>query len=264
MKFTVQHPQIGNRARMPKRSVGLGRPHAALLTAMLVVIPSLAMTAGGCAQGPRMDAPFTLSDPTQRHPIKVGEGQAILELSAPRGARGLTGTQWNRLYNYLAKYNETGTSGIVVRTPSGSGNQAEAKRVYSDVRHAMRRSGISPRDVKVRSYHASHVGSAPVRLSFMELRAQGPDCGDWSENLARNPANLPSPNMGCATQRNLAAMIADPNDLLQPRGEAPRPGERRDTVWGKYVKGEPTGAKWAPNNKQLPERALTSESAAGD
>ena len=49
---------------------------------------------------------------------------------------------------------------------------------------------------------------------------------------------MPWPNMGCATQRNLAAAVADPSDLVEPRGETPRPGERRDVVWGKYVKGE--------------------------
>ena len=234
-----------------------------LLAALIVVGPALAISTSGCAQGPRMEAPFTLSDPTERHPIQVGQGESMFDIPVSRSARGLTGAQWNQLYGYLAGYQERGTSGLVVRTPSGSANQAAAKRVYADIRHAMRQAGVSPRDVRVQPYYARHDPSAPVRLSYMEYRAKGPDFPDWSENLARDPANLPSPNMGCATQRNLAAMIADPQDLLSPRPEAPRPGERRDTVWKKYVKGEPTGAKWAPQNKPLPERALTSESTVG-
>jgi pilus assembly protein CpaD len=60
--------------------------------------------------------------------------------------------------------------------------------------------------------------------------------------------------MGCATQRNLAAMVADPEDLLHPRAETPRPSERRDVVWGKYVKGEPTLSKRDPS-----EHANTSD-----
>lgn len=239
------------------------RPKRVLLAVLIAVCPALAVTTTGCAQGPRMQAPFTLSDPSERHPIQVGEGEALLDLSVPRGARGLNGAQWNQLYGYLSGFQERGTSGLVVRTPSGSANQAAAKRVYDDVRHAMRRAGISPRDVRVKPYYAQNDPSAPVRLSYMEYRAKGPDCPDWSENLARDPANLPSPNMGCATQKNLAAMIADPQDLLGPRPEAARPSERRDTVWKKYVKGEPTGAKWAPQDKPLPERVVTSESSAG-
>ena len=243
---------------------GFARPKLALFAALMVAGPTLTLSVAGCAQGPRMQAPFTLADPSARHPIQVGEGEAMLDIAAPRGSRGLSGTQWNRLYGYLSNYHERGTGGLVIRTPSGSSNQAAAKRAYNDVRHAMRRSGISPRNVRVEPYYANGDPSAPVRLSYMEFRAQGPDCPDWSENVSRNPANLPMPNMGCATQKNLAAMIADPQDLLSPRPEAPRPGERRDTVWGKYVRGEPTGAKWAPQDKPLPERALTSDSAAGN
>ena len=47
-------------------------------------------------------------------------------------------------------------------------------------------------------------------------------------------------------------MIANPADLLGPRSETPRSGERRDQVWGKYVQGEPTGAR-----KSVDERVNT-------
>jgi pilus assembly protein CpaD len=42
-------------------------------------------------------------------------------------------------------------------------------------------------------------------------------------------------------------MVANPEDLIRPRGETPRPGERRDVVWGKYIAGEPTISKRAPS-----------------
>jgi hypothetical protein len=48
-------------------------------------------------------------------------------------------------------------------------------------------------------------------------------------------------------------------DLIHPRGETPRPGERRDTVWGKYIAGNSTGSKWTPGGQPLPERAVASE-----
>ena len=55
--------------------------------------------------------------------------------------------------------------------------------------------------------------------------------------------------MGCANQHNLAAMIANPADLLGPRSETDRSGERRDTVWDKYTKGESTGAQKSEEEK---------------
>lgn len=218
------------------------RPAIALLAVFVMAVP-----AGGCWQGPRMQAPFTLSNPTERHPIKVSQGEALLDLSVASGSRGLSSGQWNQLYNYLAGYQERGTGGLVIKTPTGSANEKAVKRAYDDVRQAMRRAGISPRAVRLEPYFAKWDPAAPLRLSYLEYVAQGPDCPDWSENLARDPQNLPSPNMGCATQKNLAAMIADPQDLLSPRFETPRPGERRDTVWRKYVAGEPTLSKRDPS-----------------
>jgi pilus assembly protein CpaD len=47
-------------------------------------------------------------------------------------------------------------------------------------------------------------------------------------------------NYGCATQRALAAEVADPSDLVQPRSETPTYTMRRATVLQKYTNGEST------------------------
>jgi len=55
--------------------------------------------------------------------------------------------------------------------------------------------------------------------------------------------NQPVWNHGCSTQRNLAAMVDNPADLVQPRGEAPAYGPRRSVAIDKYRKGEnPSGS----------------------
>ena len=247
MAPSVQGPQARARARAI-------RPALTLVAAFMLAVP-----AGGCWQSPRMQAPFTLSNPSERHPIKVSQGEALLDLSVSSRSRGLSNAQWDQLYRYLVGYQERGNGGLVVKTPSGSANQAAAKRAYDDVRQAMRRAGISARQVRVESYYAKYDPAAPIRLSYLELIAQGPDCPDWSENLARDPQNLPWPNMGCATQKNLAAMVADPQDFLSPHPEMPRPSERRDVVWGKYVKGDMTGSKWAADGRPLSEHANSTD-----
>jgi pilus assembly protein CpaD len=50
--------------------------------------------------------------------------------------------------------------------------------------------------------------------------------------------NQPDWNLGCASQRNLAAMVANPSDLVQPRGETPAYAMRRTTVIEKYREGQ--------------------------
>ena len=86
-------------------------------------------------------------------------------------------------------------------------------------------------------------GSNDVRINYIRYEAQAPSCGDWSTNLAETSANLTSPNFGCATQKNLAAMVADPRDLVSPRPLDPDDAQRRLTVLDKYRKGETTVAE---------------------
>ena len=53
------------------------------------------------------------------------------------------------------------------------------------------------------------------------------------------------PEFGCSTQANLAAMVANPNDLITPRVMTPSSAPRRATSIGKYESGaDPSGA-WA-------------------
>jgi pilus assembly protein CpaD len=61
--------------------------------------------------------------------------------------------------------------------------------------------------------------------------------------MAEDYRNLPYPNFGCAQQRNLAAQIANPADLLGPRTTETADAERRAVVFDKYRQGRVTGAE---------------------
>jgi pilus assembly protein CpaD len=88
---------------------------------------------------------------------------------------------------------------------------------------------------------------ATVRLSYPRMQAEAGPCGVWPEDVG--PA-LGSPymenrshwNHGCASQRNLAAMVSNPADLVQPRAETPPYTGRRSTVLEKYRKGDGTAS----------------------
>ena len=68
-------------------------------------------------------------------------------------------------------------------------------------------------------------------------------CGLWPADLGPsidNPSyneNKPYYNFGCATQRNLASMVANPADLEQPRPESPTYTARRTQSYDKYPQG---------------------------
>ncbi len=226
------------------------RPVLTLLAVVLV-----GTTAGGCWKSPRYKAPFTLSNASERHPIAVKHGEVALDLAVYPGSAGLNASQKGQVYGFLRDYKSQSSDRLLIRAPSGGANETAAMRAYDDVRKELRSAGVRSAAVTLEPYFANGDPSAPLRLSYLQFVAEPPDCPDWSENLARDPQNMPWPNRGCATQRNLAAMVANPEDLLHPRGETPRSGERRDVVWGKYVKGQSTGSEWTPEGRPLPERA---------
>jgi len=88
----------------------------------------------------------------------------------------------------------------------------------------MAANGVPPRAITVRNYHpASERQFAAIRLIYPKIAAVAGPCGTWPEDLGpsiKNKGyfeNKPYWNLGCANQRNLAAMVDNPTDLVQPR-----------------------------------------------
>lgn len=54
-----------------------------------------------------------------------------------------------------------------------------------------------------------------ARVVITRSTASVPGCPDWSAKSDMNYNNATSPGYGCATNSNLAAMVADPQDLLE-------------------------------------------------
>ena len=59
------------------------------------------------------------------------------------------------------------------------------------------------------------VAPGTVRIVVTRSKASVPGCPDWSATSDANPGNGTSTNYGCATNANMAAMIADPEHLLK-------------------------------------------------
>ncbi len=87
-------------------------------------------------------------------------------------------------------------------------------------------------------------------------------CGQWPDDvgasgIATTSENTSHWNHGCATQSNLAAMVANPNDLLTPRNETPSNGLRRQNAVAAYQ------LKLPPNTAHEPIQSLSSVSKTG-
>jgi pilus assembly protein CpaD len=62
------------------------------------------------------------------------------------------------------------------------------------------------------------VGPGGARVIVSRLKAAVPTCPNWKGSGEPNFSNKSSSNYGCATNSNIAAMIADPEDLVRGRG----------------------------------------------
>ncbi|MEP5937130.1 MAG: CpaD family pilus assembly lipoprotein [Erythrobacter sp.] len=54
-----------------------------------------------------------------------------------------------------------------------------------------------------------------ARVVLTRSTASVPGCPDWSESSDMNYNNATSPGYGCATNSNIAAMVANPEDLIE-------------------------------------------------
>ncbi len=230
-------------ARLAKRAI-----KASLLVAV-------AASLGACKtledEGGGHLAGWTIIDTHQRHPIMVSQQPSRMSVRVSRESTGLAPQQRAQLVDFFGRYRSEGASGgrLVVAVPSGAPNEVAAMQGLAEIRALARGSGFPDSALVVEPYHDERDHAPPIRVSFMRYTAEGPQCGNWSTNISRSGDNLPYPNFGCAQQRNLAAMIANPADLLGPRAMDDRPAERRDTIWEKYRKGEQTGAQKGEDEK---------------
>lgn len=186
---------------------------------------SLAVTAvTGCGQSSRVSDEFhpRLTDPARRHPITMLAETATLDLSGVALDKGAEARAFVETTRFVRNYRYEGRGPLSISVPRGGGGSVS--RRVQNVRLVAYRNGVAPERIRVVSRPGNH---GMVTLSYDRIAAVGPTCGDWSEDVTRNKQNLPYPNFGCSTQRNIAAMTANPLDLMVPASETPRGSETR-------------------------------------
>jgi pilus assembly protein CpaD len=140
--------------------------------------------------------------------------------------------------NFARGYVRSGHGSLVLSAPSGGANADAASRISHAVRIHLANAGVPFAAIAGSTYDAGEAADAPILLSFTRFDAQAPDCAPlWRQDLSDVSENKPWASYGCALQANLAAMIADPADLLGPREEDPRDAARRANTLEAYRKG---------------------------
>lgn len=137
---------------------------------------------------------------------------------------------------------QNGASGVTMMVPNGSVNEVAAHRTARELVAALGRAGIASHAVTRRTYEAlGPDDAAPIRLTYPRIVARVPhECGRWPDQATSDWGNRDYWNFGCATQANIAAMTANPTDLVAPRTLGVGDGTRQAVVMQAYRAGKPT------------------------
>ncbi len=138
-------------------------------------------------------------------------------------------------------YLNRGKGAMTMTVPAGSENAEIANETATAVRALLRHSGVPDLALTANVVDATGQTNPGITLGFASTKAKGPECGAY-EDLRKSFYNATTPNFGCATAGNLAAMIADPQDLREPQKMDPASGARGAAAVGTYMAGETAAA----------------------
>ena len=195
-------------------------------------------------------------DYRQRHPIAIQEGERSVVIFVGHARGGLSASQRTDVIGLAQTWVREGTGAIVAEVPVDTPNARAAAASFREVQALLAAGGVPPRGITLHHYHPDDPRTfATIRLSYPRIAAVAGPCGLWPENLGpsiTNPSfseNKPYYNFGCATQRNMAAMIDNPADLVQPRSETPPYTMRRSEAFERYRKGTTTTTSYPEADK---------------
>jgi pilus assembly protein CpaD len=196
------------------------------------------------------------NDYRQRHPIAIEEANRSIVIFVGQARGGLSAAQRADVVGLGQVWLREGTGVITADVPVGTPNARAAADSFREIQATLAASGVPPRGIVARSYRPEDPRTMPtIRLTYPKIAAVAGPCGLWPEDIGpsiKNKTwfeNKPYYNFGCTYQRNMAAMVDNPSDLVQPRPETPAYTTRRTTSFEKYRKGTSTATAYPESDK---------------
>jgi pilus assembly protein CpaD len=215
---------------------------------MAGALMGLAVVLGACTHtGDEVTTASIPEDYRLRHPIAVQEANQSVVIFIGRARGGLSPEQRADVMGLAQTWQHEATGAITADLPVDTPNAAAAADALREVQSLLAAAGVPPRGIIVHRYHPNDPRQmAALRLNYPRISATAGPCGLWPEDLGPSihdktyAENTSWYNLGCSYQRNMAAMVDNPADLVQPRRETPAYTARRTEAFEKYRKGNTT------------------------
>jgi pilus assembly protein CpaD len=217
----------------------------------------LAVVLGACTHtGDEVTTASIPDDYRQRHPIVIQEANRSVVIFVGHARGGLSADQRTDVMGLAQTWLHEATGPIIADVPVDTSNAAAAADAFREVRALLTAAGVPPRGITIHRYHPDDPRQmATIRLNYPKISAVAGPCGLWPEDLGpsiKNKSyfeNKPYYNFGCAYQRNMAAMVDNPSDLVQPQSETPAYTTRRTEAFEKYRKGSTTTTSYPESDR---------------
>ncbi|MEO9968737.1 MAG: CpaD family pilus assembly protein [Hyphomonadaceae bacterium] len=209
------------------------------ISAMLMVSAGLA----ACTSvAPAVPVEYVDTPLLERFDLDVVERTETLELVLDPANNRLTDVQRNQVTNFVRVFNDVGQGQLSMILPEGTSNPQSAIGAIAEAREIAWENGVNYNEIKG---HASPFEFQPVvTLSFTRFEAVKPQCESFGTiDISNTKSNGDLSNLGCSVRTNIAAMIADPADLLGNRQLDPGDSERRYITFEAYRQGEATASE---------------------
>jgi len=208
------------------------RPRALRIAPGVAIALSLGLVLGGCAGMPTNRTLYSVKQPVVE--------RTNFTLDVNTDASGLPISEQQRLNGWFEAMDLGYGDRISIENPTAN------PAVTNAVNDLAGRYGLMVSETAPATEGMMQPGQARVVISRSEARVPG--CPDWSAPADANYTNATSPNFGCATNSNIAAMVADPQDLLEgKKGDSETVISTSNKAIGALRDAEPTGARGLMN-----------------
>jgi pilus assembly protein CpaD len=191
---------------------------------------TLAVMLAGCSTTVYRES---FGDITTRNKITVAETVERLEMYVGPNGLNLSARDQDAVDNFIIQYSRTAEGPLYVNIPGAAAQGAGVRQAQSVITSRLQSLGLPPQALQVGQYASRDGAPAPIVLSYRRLTTEPIECQQGS-SLTHTSNNQPYGGFGCAQTANLAAMIADPRQLLSPYDLANGPADRRTLVLDGY------------------------------
>ena len=160
---------------------------------------SIGLATAGCAGMPTNTSLYSVKQPVVE--------RANYTLDVNTTADGLSISEQSRLNGWFETMDLRYGDRVTVEDPS---NSPAVKNAVNDLagRYGLIVDTVAPTT-------AGYLQPGQARVVITRSTASVPGCPDWSTASDANYNNATSPGYGCAVNSNIAAMVANPQDLLE-------------------------------------------------